>query len=120
MNEHIVAGLPADKAEAFGVVKPLHCSLFHCVTCFYWFEFLLRRIAAGDMGIAGWRNRPSTAGESNLADKHWMCHPRERFISMAGRQTNPWAERPDDYGVKSVKRLESGRSCQFNPPNRAT
>ena len=47
MHENIVAGLAADKAEAFGVVKPLHCSLFHCVTGFYCFEFLLRRVAAG-------------------------------------------------------------------------
>ena len=51
MHKHVVAGLAADEAEAFGVVKPFHCSLFHCVTCFY-FEFLLRRIAAGDKG---WR-----------------------------------------------------------------
>jgi hypothetical protein len=51
MHENIVARLAADEAEAFGVVKPFHCSLFHCVTCFY-FEFLLRRIAAGDKG---WR-----------------------------------------------------------------
>src|SRR5439155_17670848 len=92
MHENVVARLAADEAEAFGVVKPLHCSLFHCVTCFYCFEFLLRRIAAGDMGIAGWRNRPSTAGESNLADNHWMCHPRERFNSMADRQ-NEYAGR---------------------------
>ena len=49
MHENIVARLAADEAEAFGVVKPFHCSLFHCVTCFY-FEFLLRRIAAGDKG----------------------------------------------------------------------
>jgi hypothetical protein len=47
MHENIVARLAADEAEAFGVVKPFHCSLFHCVTRFY-FEFLLRRIAAGD------------------------------------------------------------------------
>src|SRR5437879_5506104 len=51
MHENIVARLTADEAEAFGVVKPFHCSLFHCVTCFY-FEFLLRRIAASDKG---WR-----------------------------------------------------------------
>src|SRR5216683_6410184 len=56
MNEHIVARLAADKAEAFGVVKPLHCSLFHCVTCLYCFEFLLRRIAAGDEGFWSGRN----------------------------------------------------------------
>src|SRR5438874_6312835 len=47
MHENIVAGLAADKAEALGIVKPLHCSLFHCVSCFYCFEVLLRRIAAG-------------------------------------------------------------------------
>jgi hypothetical protein len=47
MHENIVAELAADKAEAFGVVKPFHCSLFHFGTCFYSFEFLLRRIAAG-------------------------------------------------------------------------
>src|SRR5437899_12715455 len=46
MHENIVAGLAADKAEAFGIVKPLHCSLFHCVSCFYCFEFLLSSIAA--------------------------------------------------------------------------
>src|SRR5437868_4932028 len=48
MHENIVAGLAADKAVSLGVVKPFHCSLFHCVTCFYCFEFLLRRLAAGD------------------------------------------------------------------------
>jgi hypothetical protein len=47
MHENIVAGLTAKKAIALGVVKPLYCSLFQFVTCFY-FEFLLRRIAAGE------------------------------------------------------------------------
>src|ERR1044072_5856396 len=47
MHENIVARLPADKAKALSVVKPLYCSLFQFVTCFY-FEFLLRRIAAGE------------------------------------------------------------------------
>ena len=61
MHENVVARLTADKAEAFGVVKPFHCSLFHCVTCFH-FEFLLRRIAAVIRGVAGWRDRLSTAG----------------------------------------------------------
>ena len=32
MHENIFAALPADKAIAFRVVKPLHCSLFHFVT----------------------------------------------------------------------------------------
>jgi hypothetical protein len=30
MNEDIGAGLAADEAEALRIVKPLHCSLFHC------------------------------------------------------------------------------------------
>jgi hypothetical protein len=29
MHEHVFAILPADEAVSFGVVKPLHCSLFH-------------------------------------------------------------------------------------------
>src|SRR5437764_15466030 len=34
MHEHIFAGLTADEAVALGVVKPLHCSLFHYVLPF--------------------------------------------------------------------------------------
>jgi len=51
MHENIVAGLTADKTEALRVVKPLYCSLFQFVTCFY-FKFLLRRIAAGERADA--------------------------------------------------------------------
>ena len=51
MHENIVAGLTADKTEALGVVKPLYCSLFQFVTCFY-FKFLLRRIAASERADA--------------------------------------------------------------------
>ena len=70
MYENIVARLAADEAEAFGVVKPFHCSLFHCVTCFY-FKFLLRRIAAGDKGVSLVGGTDfQLLGESNLAD---MC-----------------------------------------------
>jgi len=35
MYENVFAILTADKAVAFGVVKPFHCSLFHCSTYFY-------------------------------------------------------------------------------------
>jgi hypothetical protein len=31
MHEDIVAIFTADKSEAFGIVKPFYCSLFHCV-----------------------------------------------------------------------------------------
>jgi len=34
MHEDVCARVAADKAVAFGVVKPLHCSLFHFVTYF--------------------------------------------------------------------------------------
>ena len=29
MNKHVVAVCTADKSESLGIVKPLHCSLFH-------------------------------------------------------------------------------------------
>jgi hypothetical protein len=51
MHENIRAGLTADEPEALGVVKPLYCSLFQFVTCFY-FEFLLKRIAASERADA--------------------------------------------------------------------
>jgi hypothetical protein len=31
VHEHVFAILTADKAKPLGIVKPLHCSLFHCV-----------------------------------------------------------------------------------------
>jgi hypothetical protein len=31
MHEDILPTLAADKAVAFGIVKPLYCSLFHCL-----------------------------------------------------------------------------------------
>jgi hypothetical protein len=34
MDEYIFAALAGDEAKAFGVVKPLYCSLFHDVACF--------------------------------------------------------------------------------------
>jgi hypothetical protein len=34
VDEDILAVRPAEKSEALGVVKPLHCSLFHiCLSC---------------------------------------------------------------------------------------
>jgi hypothetical protein len=63
MHENIIAGLTADKTKDLIVVKPLYCSLFQFVTCFY-FRFLLRRIAAV-RGLTLLRNQLSTAGESN-------------------------------------------------------
>src|SRR6266700_1632578 len=47
MHEDIVPGLPADKAKALCIIKPLHCSLFHFIPVSI-FEFLLRRVAASE------------------------------------------------------------------------
>jgi hypothetical protein len=33
MNEYVVTILTADESETLGIVKPLNCSLFHCVVC---------------------------------------------------------------------------------------
>ena len=49
MYEDIFAILTANKAKAFGVVKPLHCSCFQLCSYFY-LSFLLRRVAAGEKG----------------------------------------------------------------------
>jgi hypothetical protein len=37
VHEDIFAVLAADKSKSLGVVKPLHCSLFHCVVPFLLF-----------------------------------------------------------------------------------
>src|SRR5579872_4580537 len=43
MDENVFAGLAADEAVAFGVVKPLYCSLFcHGVRCSFVCESILR------------------------------------------------------------------------------
>ena len=49
MHEDVLAILAADEAVAFGVVKPLYCSLFQLIFLFP-FEFRLRRVAAGEKG----------------------------------------------------------------------
>jgi hypothetical protein len=49
MHEDVFAILTADEAIAFGVVKPLYCSLFQLIFPFS-FEFRLRRVAAGENG----------------------------------------------------------------------
>jgi hypothetical protein len=45
VHEDILAILAADKSKSLGVVKPLHCSLFHCVyTFFFCVEFSAEKI----------------------------------------------------------------------------
>src|SRR5215469_3061909 len=61
MHENIFASLTANKAEALGIVKPFHCSLFHYVFPKLFLEFLLRRVAATERGDAERRNQLSTA-----------------------------------------------------------
>jgi hypothetical protein len=51
VHEDIFAILAADKSKSFCVVKPLHCSLFHCVVPFsFVLNFLLRRSDATESG----------------------------------------------------------------------
>jgi hypothetical protein len=50
MHENIFAALPADEAVAFGVVKPLYCSLFcHFVACIL-FDYLRWKGVGGTKG----------------------------------------------------------------------
>jgi hypothetical protein len=42
MHEDILAVLAADKTVALGVVKPLHCSCFHDVAMFLFFDVALK------------------------------------------------------------------------------
>jgi hypothetical protein len=55
MDENVLTAHALDESKAFAGVKPLHCSLFHFVTCSC-FEFLLRRIVATEEGITLLRN----------------------------------------------------------------
>ena len=50
MHEYILSRLTADKTIAFGVVKPLYCSLFQLIFLFSILEFRLRRVAAVGRG----------------------------------------------------------------------
>jgi hypothetical protein len=68
MHEDILPVLTADEAIAFSIVEPLNCSLFHLLFPVFTLNFGFERIAAVRRGVAGWRDRLSTAGESNLAD----------------------------------------------------
>ena len=51
VHEDVFAILAADKTKSLCVVKPLHCSLFHCVcTFFFVLIYLLRRSDATESG----------------------------------------------------------------------
>jgi hypothetical protein len=43
MHEDILAVLAADETKAFGVVKPLYCSLLHCFASLFFVEFAVTR-----------------------------------------------------------------------------
>src|SRR5450631_1974258 len=54
MHENIFAALPADKAVAFGIVKPLYCSLFcHFGTCILFDYFYAGRESDEGQVLAG-------------------------------------------------------------------
>jgi len=46
MHEDVLSRLAADEAIAFGVVKPLYCSLFNLIFLFPYMWIELRRVAA--------------------------------------------------------------------------
>ena len=48
--EYILAVLAADETITFGVVKPLHCSLFHVVTLFLFQKDLREKGVGGTEG----------------------------------------------------------------------
>jgi hypothetical protein len=52
MDEYVLAILTADEAKTLGVVKPLHCSLFHFLfyLCFCMFRLFLLRSFAPESG----------------------------------------------------------------------
>jgi hypothetical protein len=53
VHKHIFAALPADEAVAFGVVKPLDCSLFrHTLLVFLSIDFTLRESVVLRAGLA--------------------------------------------------------------------
>src|SRR5690349_3158204 len=103
MYENITARLAADEAVSLGIVKPFHCSLFHCDTCFY-FEFLLRRIAADERVDRYCGTNSQTAVESNLADInldvrswgriHSKTKPEDALAVGLRRQRREWQPRP--------------------------
>jgi hypothetical protein len=45
VNKHVLAVLTADEAKPLGIVKPLHCSLFHYVRFLWWRLCCERRLA---------------------------------------------------------------------------
>src|ERR1700682_3986517 len=64
VDKYIFAALPADKAVAFGVVKPLYCSLFcHFVTVS--FSIDLRCEIGGTKGGSSWYARSCSTTDSN-------------------------------------------------------
>jgi hypothetical protein len=44
VHENVLAVLPADEAVAFGVIEPLHCSLFHICTGVPFLNFTLEGV----------------------------------------------------------------------------
>src|ERR1035441_9314232 len=54
MDEHVLAVFAAQKSKSLGVVKPLDCSLFHCVLLLF---TDLPRTQCGSLRVGGNRNR---------------------------------------------------------------
>jgi hypothetical protein len=54
MNEDILAVFAAQKSKTLGVIKPLDCTLFHCVLLLF---TDLPRTQCGSLRVGGNRNR---------------------------------------------------------------
>ena len=68
MDEDVLAALALDKTKTLGIVKPLHCSLFH-VQVHFFLLLMLRRIRAGSYyraGTASFRRELAQTSVSNL------------------------------------------------------
>ena len=109
MDEYVpLARVATDKTIAFGVVKPLHCSFFHC--CYLFKIELLRRIASKE-GVTQYSGPALNAGESNYSYS-LRCNPGSRDVNYfefcgEGDGTYPGQERTGNLGYLSKLGLVS-------------
>jgi hypothetical protein len=66
MHKYIIVSLPADKALALGVVKPLHCSLFYCLFNTFQIVFTLDGNSESLADAADWRETAVSRLKSNV------------------------------------------------------
>jgi hypothetical protein len=62
VNKHVLAVLTADEAKTLGIVKPLYCSLFHCVDFLSTDEFAAR----SKSGIDNYKRRRNQSDSNDV------------------------------------------------------